>query len=101
MYYVYRMSDRMGKKAKLMKDTDRFAKMYGVASIRDAEVYQAILMIDRHVLPRTSNMPKGYYVTIGETMARHIMYMTRIYFNYTDGMIDVSEATICSGIINS
>lgn len=153
LYYVYRMADRMGRTAKLMRDTDKFAKMDGIASVRDVEkfldkamqlneferyeqtldgfyilylkkpltdeevgvlrrteemrhemmhnvlrpkkadaaVYQAILMLDRQALPRLSKMEKGYYQTIGDTMAKEILEMTKTYFRFANGYIDMKE----------
>lgn len=39
LYYVHRMSMRMGRKAKLIKDTDRFAKMKYIACVRDIDKF--------------------------------------------------------------
>lgn len=33
LYYVYRLADRMGRKARILNDNDRFSKMINVASI--------------------------------------------------------------------
>ena len=151
LYYVHRMAVRMGRTAKVTKDTDRFAKMHVIASVRDAEafveramqlgdferyektldgfyvlylkralsddeigvlrkteetkrqmmhnvlkprkanaaVYQAILMLDRQVLPRASRMEnKGYVMTIGHGMVDAICEITRVYFDYADGVAE-------------
>lgn len=154
MYYTYRMANRMGRTARIMKDTDKYAKMKAVVSIKnvelivkqamqlgdfsryektldeayilylrkpltdeevgvlrrtnetrhemmhntlrpkraDAAIYQAILMIDRQVLPRISKMEKGYYVSIGDTMAKQIHQITQTYFKFADGLIDAETA---------
>lgn len=155
LYYVYRMADRMGRSARLMRDTDKFGKMVeGVASIRnidkflaqvarlnefdehevtldgiyiiplikpltdeevgilrrteaerremmhnvlrpkraDAAIYQSILLLDRQVLPRSNKMPKGYYETIGQSMALGIKELTQVYFAYAEGRISVEQA---------
>lgn len=151
MYYVYRMAARMGRTAKLQKDTDKFSKMHMIASIKgidtfltlvknlneierheetedgfhllylrrpltdeevgvlrrteamrkemmhnvlrpkkaDTGVYQAILMVDRQVLPKVSNMEKGYYAVVGDKMAQSIHELTTTYFLYADGEIEV------------
>lgn len=153
LYYVYRMADRMGRSAKIQKDTDKFSKMEAIASIKgvekflelamklneferyeetldgffilylkkpltdeelgvlrrtkmirkevmhnvlkpkkaDAGVYQAILMLDRQILPRTNHMEKGYYVAIGDTMAKNVYELTTTYFRFANGYIDISE----------
>lgn len=150
LYYVYRMADRMGRSARILKDTDKFARMNGVVSIRDIDkfldqtkqmneferheqtldgiyivyfkrpldpdelgalrrteserkkmmhnvlrpkkanpaVYQAILDIDRQVLPRTAKMEKGYAVTIGNTMATAILELTETYFKMAKGYLE-------------
>lgn len=154
MYYVYRMAARMGRTAKLQRDTDKFSKMQVIASIKgidkfvdsamklgiferfdktedgfyifylkkeltdeevgilrrteamrremmhnvlkpkkaDAAIYQAILMIDRQVLPRVSNMQKGYYLAIGDKLAKAIYELTVVYFRFANGYIEVDEA---------
>ncbi len=154
MYYVYRMAARMGRSAKIQKDTDKFSKMKMIAAIRgidkflalamnlneierheetadgfhllylkkpltddevgilrqteairkemmhnvlrpkkaDAGVYQAILMIDRQVLPKVSNMEKGYYVAVGDKMAQSIHELTTTYFLFADGEIEIEIA---------
>lgn len=154
MYYVYRMAARMGRTAKIQKDTDRFSRMNMIAMIRgidkfldlvknlneierheetvdgfhllylkkpltdeevgilrrteamrkemmhnvlrpkkaDTGVYQAILMVDRQVLPKLSSMEKGYYITIGDKMAQSIHELTTTYFLFADGEIEVSVA---------
>lgn len=154
MYYVHRMAARMGRTAKIQKDTDKFSKMSMIATIRgldkfldlaknlneiekheetvdgfhllylrkpltdeevgilrrteamrkemmhnvlrpkraDTGVYQAILMIDRQVLPKLSSMEKGYYIAVGDKMAQSIHELTTIYFLFADGMIEVDVA---------
>lgn len=154
MYYVYRMAARMGRTAKLQKDTDKFWRMSTVASIKmidkflelakglneidrheettdgfhllylkkpltdeevgvlrrteamrkemmhnvlkpkkaDTGVYQAILMVDRQVLPKINNMQKGYFITVGDRMVQSIHELTTTYFMYADGMIEVGIA---------
>jgi len=154
MYYVYRMAARMGRTAKLQKDTDKFSKMHMIASIKgidtfltlaknlneierheetadgfhllylkkpltdeevgvlrrteamrremmhnvlrpkkaDAGVYQAILMVDRQVLPKVSNMEKGYYVAVGDKMGQSVHELTTVYFMYVDGEIEMEAA---------
>lgn len=152
MYYVYRMAARMGRIAKLQKDTDKFWRMDYIASIRGVEkflelaeklnvfdghektidgfyllhlktpltdeevgilrrtesmrkermhnvlrpkradtgIYQAILAIDRQVLPKVCNMAKSYYVTVGDTMAKSIHALTAVYFMFADGRMEAS-----------
>ena len=154
MYYVYRMAARMGRTAKLQKDTDKFWRMSTIASIKmvdrflelakglneidrheetpdgfhllylkkpltddevgvlrrteamrkemmhnvlkpkkaDTGVYQAILMVDRQVLPKINNMQKGYFITVGDKMAQSIHELTTTYFLYADGAIRVELA---------
>ena len=57
----------------------------------DAAVYQAILAIDRQLLPRTAKMPQGYCRVLGDDMARQIASLTEIYFEYADGNIGLDE----------
>ena len=154
LYYTYRMADRMGRSARIMRDTDKFAKMDGIVSIRgikkfieqvellnefgdheetldgiyifnfkrplspediaalrrteserkkmmhnvlrpkraDPAVYQAILNIDRQVLPRTAKMEKGYANTIGNAMAMAILELTEIYFRMAKGYLELELA---------
>ena len=154
LYYVYRMADRMGRTARVLKDTDKFAKMKVIASVRDInkfidqamqlneferfeqtldgiyilhlrraladdeigalkrteaerkemmhnvlrpkradpEVYQAILVIDRQLLPRTAKMQNGYYRTIGDAMAKQILELTQVYFGYAYGHLQPDAA---------
>lgn len=161
LYYVYRMADRMGRTAKIYKDTDKFAKMKSIASIRGVDqfldqamqlnefekyeqtldgiyilymrrslgddeigvlrrteaerkemmhnvlrpkqanplVYQAILTIDRQVLPRTAKMQIGYYRTIGDAMAKQILELTQVYFSYAHGRIDPATAKFQLGLL--
>ena len=39
LYYVYRLADRMGRSAKIMRDTDRFSKMNYAASLVNIEKF--------------------------------------------------------------
>ncbi len=153
MYYVYRMAARMGRAAKLQKDTDKFWRMDYIASIRgiekflelamklneidsheetvdgfhllylktpltddevgilrrtesmrkermhnvlrpkraDAGIYQAILTIDRQVLPKVCNMNKSYYASVGNKMAKSIHALTAVYFMFADGRMEVND----------
>ena len=154
LYYAYRIATRLGRKARIMKDNDKFSKMHSVVSVcsmerlvgqmmllneiggyektldgihifhlkqplsdeevavlrnteqrrldamhnvlrpkqADPAVYQAILMVDRQVLPRTSKMERGYYMTIGDSMAKEIHKLTQVYFQYASGYLEGETA---------
>ena len=37
LYYAYRMADRLGRAARVMKDTDKFAQMHAIVSVREID----------------------------------------------------------------
>lgn len=151
LYYAYRMATRMGRSAKVLKDTDRFARMHAIVSIKniekfleeamrlneidgyemtldgfyilnlkqsltddevgvlrnmektridmmhnvlkprkaDAAVYQAILMLDRQILPRANHLEGGYKTTTGANLVNTMCEITRVYFDFADGVMEV------------
>ena len=58
----------------------------------DAAVYQAILMLDRQILPRISHMEKGYYVAMGDKIVKSVYELTAVYFQFANGYIELAVA---------
>lgn len=154
LYYAYRLADRMGRKARVMKDSDRFSKAQFIASLTNIErfaeqiqdyedgvsvektedgvyiftlpkpvtdddyaalrrteetrrerlhnvlkpkemdpaIFNALLMVERQLLPRIKKLEKCYYDAVGKTMAKNIHSIMMIYGMMTDGLVEKSEA---------
>lgn len=58
----------------------------------DAAVYQAILMLDRQLLPRLAVMDRGYFLVVGETIAKCFHMLTQTYFKFADGLVNLATA---------
>lgn len=71
-------------------EEERKNTMHNVLRPKNADpaVYQAILMIDRQVLPRVGKMERGYFNSIGNTLAKGIFKLTHIYFLFAKAYID-------------
>ena len=96
LYILYLKKPLTDEELGILRRTEgqRREMMHNVLKPRraDAAVYQAILMLDRQVLPRTSKMEKGYYVAIGDTMAKQLHQLTQVYFKFANGRLDVLAA---------
>ena len=49
-------------------------------------------MLDRQILPRIGHMEKGYYMAIGDKMAKSVYELTAVYFQFANGYLEVNEA---------
>ena len=79
LYYVHRMASRMGRTAKIMKDTDRFGKMSAIVSIRNVEKFLEDAM--------KLNEVKGYEETVDG------MYIIELKRPLTDDEVGVLRKT--------
>ena len=70
---------------------ERHVMLHNVLKPRkaNADVYQAVLMINRQMLPRVANLESGYSRTVGDAMGRALHRLFSRYFDYADGRLDV------------
>lgn len=156
LYYAYRLAPRMGRKARILQDSDRFLKSQFatslfniedfVAKIKDYEegikidkskdgvyiftlprpitdddyaalrrteetrrerlhnvlkpkdmdpaIFNALLMVERQLLPRIKKLERGYYDAVGKTMAENVHRIMMIYGMLTDGLVGKDDAGI-------
>ena len=69
-------------------------KMHNILKPRamDVGAYQKILAVIRQMLPKLNNLPKHYFWTTGQKMSESVLEISRLYYNFADGIIDKEEA---------
>lgn len=154
LYYAYRLAPRMGRKARVLKDSDRFSKAqfttsltnieHFVAQVKDYEpemtlnitkdgvyiftlprpvtddeyaalrrteetrrerlhnilkpramdpaIFNALLMVERQLLPRIKKLERCYYDAIGLNMAHNVHNILTFYGLFTDSLLDKDKA---------
>lgn len=154
LYYAYRLAPRMGRKARVLKDSDRFSKAQFVTSLTNIEsfieqvkdyepnmqmdvtkdgvyiftlprpytedeyaalrrteetrrerlhnilkpkamdpaIFNALLMVERQLLPRIKKLERCYYDAIGLDMAHNVHNILTFYGLFTDSLLDKDKA---------
>ena len=155
LYYAYRLADRMGRSARVMRDTDKFSKARYAVSITNIEsfveqfkrledvdlqvtedgiyifalkkpvpddevaqlrqveetrrekmhnvlrpkamdpaVFNAIMMLDRQLVPRIKKLQTPYFTSIGCSIVVDIKNLLAVYGKLNDGIYDRREAGV-------